>query len=82
MRIKFKFDDLAIRLYLFALVIITLVPFGRGSISGLEPAVPFLILSFVIFAMSKKHIDRKKWLVLFMFFCGLCGLLQGLLLVT
>ncbi|EOV3102818.1 polymerase, partial [Klebsiella oxytoca] len=78
MRIKFKFDDLAIRLYLFALVIITLVPFGRGSISGLEPAVPFLILSFVIFAMSKKHIDRKKWLVLFMFFLWAMWIIAGI----
>lgn len=82
MRIKFKFDDLAIRLYLFALVIITLVPFGRGSISGLEPAVPFLILSFVIFAMSKNILTERNGSCFLCFFCGLCGLLQGLLLVT
>nr|DAZ30487.1 MAG TPA: hypothetical protein [Caudoviricetes sp.] len=64
MRLKFTVDDIAIRLYLFALLIITLVPFGRGSFSGLEPAVPFIILSFIIFSLKKKYIDKKKWLVI------------------
>lgn len=68
LRLKFKVDDIAIRLYLFAILIITLVPFGRGSVSGLEPAVPFIILSFILFSLTKKYIDKKKWFVIFMFF--------------
>lgn len=53
MRSKFKYDDIAIRLYLFALAIITLVPFGRGSISGLEPAIPFIFISFAVVCASE-----------------------------
>lgn len=78
MRLKFKVDDIAIRLYLFALLIITLVPFGRGSVSGLEPAVPFIILSFILFSLTKKHIDKKKWIVIFMFFLWAVWIIAGI----
>ncbi|MDT8626467.1 O-antigen ligase family protein [Klebsiella grimontii] len=78
MRLKFKVDDIAIRLYLFALLIITLVPFGRGSVSGLEPAVPFIILSFILFSLTKKHIDKKKWIVIFMFFLWAVWIISGI----
>ncbi|MGJ7925687.1 O-antigen ligase family protein [Klebsiella aerogenes] len=78
MRIKFKYDDIAIRLYLFALAIITLVPFGRGSISGLEPAIPFIFISFAVFAMTRKTIDKKKLSVLFMFFLWASWIVAGI----
>ena len=78
MRIKFKYDDIAIRLYLFALAIITLVPFGRGSISGLEPAIPFILISFAVFAMTRKAIDKKKLSVLFMFFLWASWIVAGI----
>ncbi|MGG7927042.1 polymerase [Klebsiella aerogenes] len=78
MRIKFKYDDIAIRLYLFALAIITLVPFGRGSISGLEPAIPFILISFAVFAMTRKTIDKKKLSVLFMFFLWASWIVAGI----
>ncbi|HBY6682505.1 TPA: O-antigen ligase family protein [Klebsiella quasipneumoniae] len=78
MRSKFKYDDIAIRLYLFALAIITLVPFGRGSISGLEPAIPFIIISFAVFAMTRKTIDKKKLSVLFMFFLWASWIVAGI----
>ncbi|WP_227665895.1 hypothetical protein [Klebsiella quasipneumoniae] len=78
MRLKFKVDDIAIRLYLFALLIITLLPFGRGSVSGLEPAVPFIILSFVLFSITRKHVDKKKWLVIFMFFLWAMWIIAGI----
>ena len=78
MRLKFKVDDMAIRLYLFALLIITLVPFGRGSVSGLEPAVPFIILSFILFSLKKKHIDNKKRVVIFMFFLWAAWIISGI----
>lgn len=78
MRSKFKYDDIAIRLYLLALAIITLVPFGRGSISGLEPAVPFILISFAVFAMTRKTIDKKKLSVLFMFFLWASWIVAGI----
>lgn len=78
MRSKFKYDDIAIRLYLLALAIITLVPFGRGSISGLEPAIPFIIISFAVFAMTRKTIDKKKLSVLFMFFLWASWIVAGI----
>ncbi|EPK7571287.1 O-antigen ligase family protein [Klebsiella michiganensis] len=78
MRLKFKVDDIAIRLYLFAILIITLVPFGRGSVSGLEPAVPFIILSFILFSLTKKYIDKKKWFVIFMFFLWAVWIISGI----
>ncbi|HGH4724446.1 TPA: O-antigen ligase family protein [Enterobacter hormaechei] len=78
MRIKFKYDDIAIRLYLFALAIITLVPFGRGSISGLEPAIPFILISFAVFAVTRKTIDKKKLSVLFMFFLWASWIVAGI----
>lgn len=78
MRSKFKYDDIAIRLYLLALAIITLVPFGRGSISGLEPAVPFILISFAVFAMTRKTIDKKKLSVLFMFFMWASWIVAGI----
>ncbi|EMJ8869817.1 O-antigen ligase family protein [Klebsiella aerogenes] len=78
MRSKFKYDDIAIRLYLLALAIITLVPFGRGSISGLEPAIPFIFISFAVFAMTRKIIDKKKLSVLFMFFLWASWIVAGI----
>ncbi|EPH0680340.1 TPA: O-antigen ligase family protein [Klebsiella aerogenes] len=78
MRSKFKYDDIAIRLYLLALAIITLVPFGRGSISGLEPAIPFIFISFAVFAMTRKIIDKKKFSVLFMFFLWASWIVAGI----
>lgn len=78
MRSKFKYDDIAIRLYLLALAIITLVPFGRGSISGLEPAIPFIFISFAVFAMTRKTIDKKKLSVLFMFFLWASWIVAGI----
>ena len=78
MRSKFKYDDIAIRLYLLALAIITLVPFGRGSISGLEPAIPFIFISFAVFAMTRKVIDKKKLSVLFMFFLWASWIVAGI----
>ncbi|HDS4020842.1 O-antigen ligase family protein [Klebsiella aerogenes] len=78
MRSKFKYDDIAIRLYLLALAIITLVPFGRGSISGLEPAVPFILISFAVFSMTRKTIDKKKLSVLFMFFLWASWIVAGI----
>ncbi|WP_260632010.1 MULTISPECIES: O-antigen ligase family protein [unclassified Klebsiella] len=80
MRIKLRFTvgDVAIRFYLLALMIITLIPFGRGSISGLEPAVPFIILSFVLFSITRKHVDKKKWLVIFMFFLWAMWIIVGI----
>ncbi len=78
LRLKFKVDDIAIRLYLFAILIITLVPFGRGSVSGLEPAVPFIILSFILFSLTKKYIDKKKWFVIFMFFLWAVWIISGI----
>lgn len=78
MRSKFKYDDIAIRLYLLALAIITLLPFGRGSISGLEPAIPFIFISFAVFAMTRKIIDKKKLSVLFMFFLWASWIVAGI----
>ncbi|EIX9027262.1 O-antigen ligase family protein [Klebsiella aerogenes] len=78
MRSKLKYDDIAIRLYLLALAIITLVPFGRGSISGLEPAIPFIFISFAVFAMTRKTIDKKKLSVLFMFFLWASWIVAGI----
>lgn len=78
MRSKFKYDDIATRLYLLALAIITLVPFGRGSISGLEPAIPFIFISFAVFAMTRKIIDKKKLSVLFMFFLWASWIVAGI----
>jgi O-antigen ligase len=54
------------------------VPFGRGSISGLEPAIPFIIISFAVFAMTRKTIDKKKLSVLFMFFLWASWIVAGI----
>ncbi|MBY0738130.1 O-antigen ligase family protein [Klebsiella sp. M581] len=78
MKLRFTVGDVAIRFYLLALMIITLIPFGRGSISGLEPAVPFIILSFVLFSITRKHVDKKKWLVIFMFFLWAMWIIVGI----
>ena len=54
------------------------MPFGRGSISGLEPAIPFIFISFAVFAMTRKVIDKKKLSVLFMFFLWASWIVAGI----
>lgn len=47
-------DSIAIQFSCLAMAIITLIPFGRGNLSGLEVAFPFSLLSLFFFLLSKK----------------------------
>ena len=59
-------------------MIITLIPFGRGSISGLEASMPFLLASFFLFFVTKKSNDKKKALVLLLFFLWAFWIIIGI----
>lgn len=71
-------DDMAIKLYLFAIAIITLLPLGRGSISGLEVSIPFILLSISLLLINKKQADKKKTVVLFLFFAWSLWIILGI----
>lgn len=47
-------NSIALSLIYLAIVIITLIPFGRGNISGLEVSFPFFIFA-IFFLLVKKN---------------------------
>ena len=47
-------NSIALSLIYLAIVIITLIPFGRGNISGLEVSFPFFIFA-IFFSACKKN---------------------------
>ncbi|MBU9854261.1 O-antigen ligase family protein [Rahnella bonaserana] len=59
-------NSIAIQFSCLAMVIITLIPFGRGDISGLEIAFPFSMLSLFFFLLRKnKRNKHALYIILF-----------------
>lgn len=56
-------DNIAIQFSCIAMAIITLIPFGRGNISGLEFAFPFMMLSVMFFLLTKRKKNKLSLLV-------------------
>ncbi len=44
-------NSIALALIYLAIVIITLIPFGRGNISGLEVSFPFFYFCYFFFCL-------------------------------
>ena len=60
-------DSVAIQFSCIAMAIITLIPFGRGNISGLEIAFPFMLISVLCFLLTKRK-KNKQSVLIFTFF--------------
>lgn len=59
-------DSIAIQFSCIAMAIITLIPFGRGNISGLEIAFPFMILSLLFTLLTKRSKNKQSlYIILF-----------------
>lgn len=56
-------DSVAIQFACIAMAIITLIPFGRGNISGLEIAFPFMMMSVLFFLLTKRRKDKQSILI-------------------
>lgn len=56
-------DSVAIQFSCIAMAIITLIPFGRGDISGLEVAFPFMALSVLFFLLTKRTKNKQSILI-------------------
>lgn len=56
-------DSVAIQFSCIAMAIITLIPFGRGNISGLEIAFPFLMISVLFFLLTKRKKNKQSVLI-------------------
>ncbi len=67
-------NSIALSLIYLAIVIITLIPFGRGNISGLEVSFPFFIFA-IFFSACKKKIKCMifRFLQTFFLHYGLYG---------
>jgi len=56
-------DSVAIQFACIAMAIITLIPFGRGNISGLEIAFPFMMMSVLFFLLTKRKKNKQSVLI-------------------
>src|SRR5471030_622432 len=56
-------DSVAIQFACIAMAIITLIPFGRGNISGLEIAFPFMMMSVLFFLLTKRKKNKQSILI-------------------
>lgn len=56
-------DSVAIQFACIAMAIITLIPFGRGNISGLEIAFPFMMMSVLFFLLKKRKKNKQSVLI-------------------
>ncbi|MBU9848317.1 O-antigen ligase family protein [Rahnella ecdela] len=62
-------DSIAIQCSCLAMAIITLIPFGRGNISGLEISFPFSMLSLFFFLLIKRKKNKHSfYIILFISF--------------
>lgn len=56
-------DSVAIQFACIAMAIITLIPFGRGNLSGLEIAFPFMMMSVLFFLLTKRKKNKQSVLI-------------------
>lgn len=71
-------DSLAIQFFCIALAIITLIPFGRGNVSGLEIAFPLMIFSVLLFLLSKRKRNNQIFYILLFIFAWVVWVLLGI----
>lgn len=66
-------NSIALSLIYLAIVIITLIPFGRGNISGLEVSFPFFIFAIFFLLVKKIKCMILRFLQTFFLHYGLYG---------
>lgn len=71
-------DSVAIQFSCIAMAIITLIPFGRGNISGLEIAFPFMLISVLCFLLTKRKKNKQSVLIFTFFSLWVVWVLAGI----
>ncbi|QLK60017.1 polymerase [Enterobacteriaceae bacterium Kacie_13] len=71
-------DSVAIQFSCIAMAIITLIPFGRGNISGLEIAFPFMLISVLCFLLTKRKKNKQSVLIFTFFSLWVIWVLAGI----